>query len=186
VILKNLRPGSCWRVHIGMTSGRVHSRSARRLADVAIGRRRVMIRLAVRRFLCASPGCARTTFAEQGRRAARVVCAAHRPARGHAGRGRPLAGRAGARLARASAPGVLFAGVAALMPLTGCLGTCACRPASPCGVPEVRLTCELRRWPGSSLSVPETLSWPLTWCLLPGPDRRVRHLAATGPYIQAL
>jgi hypothetical protein len=36
------------------------------------------------------------------------------------------------------------------------------------------------------LWVPETLSWPLTWCLLPGLDRQVRHLAATEPYIQAL
>jgi hypothetical protein len=39
---------------------------------------------------------------------------------------------------------------------------------------------------GVHLWVPETLSWPLTWCLLPGPDRQVRHLAATEPYIQAL
>jgi transposase len=49
----------------GMMSGRVHSRYGRRLADVAIGGRRVMIRLTVRRFFCANPGCARTTFAEQ-------------------------------------------------------------------------------------------------------------------------
>ena len=48
--------------------------------------------------------------------------------------------------------------------------------------PQKRLaeSSETRVW------VPETLSWPLTWCLLPGPDRQVRHLAATEPYIQAL
>ena len=49
----------------GMMSGRVHSRYGRRLADVAIGGRPVMIRLTVRRFFYANPGCARTTFAEQ-------------------------------------------------------------------------------------------------------------------------
>ena len=49
----------------GAVSGRVHSRYGRRLADAAIGGRRVIIRLTVRRFFCASPGCQRTTFAEQ-------------------------------------------------------------------------------------------------------------------------
>jgi len=43
----------------------VHSRYARRLADAAIGGRRVVIRLAVRRFFCPAPGCKRRTFAEQ-------------------------------------------------------------------------------------------------------------------------
>jgi transposase len=49
----------------GMESGRVHSRYPRRLADAAIGGRRVMIRLTARRFFCASPECKRKTFAEQ-------------------------------------------------------------------------------------------------------------------------
>ncbi len=49
----------------GSVSGRVHSRYARRLADAAIGGRRVVIRLAVRRFFCACAGCKRRTFAEQ-------------------------------------------------------------------------------------------------------------------------
>jgi hypothetical protein len=40
-----------------------------------------------------------------------------------------------------------------------------------------------RKW---TLWMPKTLSSPLTWCLLPGPDRQVRHLAATEPYTQAL
>jgi len=46
-------------------SGRIHSRYERRLADAAIGGRRVEIRLAVRRFFCPDPGCKRKTFAEQ-------------------------------------------------------------------------------------------------------------------------
>ena len=49
----------------GTMSGRIHSRYVRRLADVAIGGRRVEIRLAVRRFFCPDPGCKRKTFAEQ-------------------------------------------------------------------------------------------------------------------------
>ena len=49
----------------GALSGRVHSRYGRRLADGAIGGRRVVIRLTVRRFFCSVPGCERRTFAEQ-------------------------------------------------------------------------------------------------------------------------
>jgi transposase len=49
----------------GTVSGQVHSRYDRRLADAPVGGRRVMIRLTVRRFFCAAPGCKRTTFAEQ-------------------------------------------------------------------------------------------------------------------------
>jgi hypothetical protein len=49
----------------GTVSRRVHSRYSRRLADAAIGGRRMVIRLAVRRFFCAAPGCKRKTFAEQ-------------------------------------------------------------------------------------------------------------------------
>jgi transposase len=49
----------------GSASGRVHSRYSRRLADAAIGGRRVEIRLAVRRFFCPAPGCERRIFAEQ-------------------------------------------------------------------------------------------------------------------------
>jgi hypothetical protein len=46
-------------------SGRVHSRYSRRLADAAVGGRRVEIVLAVRRFFCPAPGCRSKTFAEQ-------------------------------------------------------------------------------------------------------------------------
>ena len=41
----------------GAVSARVHSRYGRRLADAAIGGRRVVIRLTVRRFFCRCPGC---------------------------------------------------------------------------------------------------------------------------------
>jgi hypothetical protein len=43
----------------------VHSRYARRLTDAAIGGRRVVIRLTVRRFFCSSAGCKRKTSADQ-------------------------------------------------------------------------------------------------------------------------
>ena len=49
----------------GTVSGRVHSRYARRLADAAVGGRRVVIRLTVRRFFCACAACESRTFAEQ-------------------------------------------------------------------------------------------------------------------------
>jgi transposase len=86
----------------GAVSGRVHSRYGRRLADAAVGGRRVVIRLAVRRFFCAVPGCERTTFAEQvegltSRYARRTPLAA-----GSLGAvAAALAGRGGSRLAAA-------------------------------------------------------------------------------------
>ena len=84
----------------GRLSGRVHSRYGRRLADAAIGGRRVLIRLAVRRFFCGNPDCPKKTFAEQvsgltSRRARRTPPLA----RALTGIGLALAGRAGARLA---------------------------------------------------------------------------------------
>jgi zinc-finger of transposase IS204/IS1001/IS1096/IS1165 len=47
------------------SSGQVHSTYRRRLADAAIGGRRVRIRLGVRRFFCGNPDCPAVTFAEQ-------------------------------------------------------------------------------------------------------------------------
>jgi transposase len=84
----------------GWLSGRVHSRYGRRLADAAIGGRRVLIRLAVRRFFCGNPDCPKKTFAEQvdgltSRRARRTPPLA----RALTGIALALAGRAGARLA---------------------------------------------------------------------------------------
>jgi transposase len=49
----------------GRASRRVHSRYERRLADAAVGGRRVVIRLQVRRLFCDAPACAKKTFAEQ-------------------------------------------------------------------------------------------------------------------------
>jgi hypothetical protein len=86
----------------GASSRRVHSRYERRLADAAIGGRRVVIRLQVRRLFCDDPACARRTFAEQvpgltvryGRKTA-LLAGVLRDI------GVALAGRAGCRLARA-------------------------------------------------------------------------------------
>jgi transposase len=49
----------------GRGSRRVHSGYERRLADAAVGGRRVVIRLQVRRLFCDEPGCKKRTFAEQ-------------------------------------------------------------------------------------------------------------------------
>ncbi|MBB6174249.1 hypothetical protein HNR23_004309 [Nocardiopsis mwathae] len=49
----------------GSTSIRVHSRYRRRLADTALGTRRTVIDLHVRRFFCDTPACEKRTFAEQ-------------------------------------------------------------------------------------------------------------------------
>jgi transposase len=49
----------------GRSSGRVHSRYERQLADQALGGRAVSIRLRARRFRCINPECVRSIFAEQ-------------------------------------------------------------------------------------------------------------------------
>jgi transposase len=49
----------------GHASTRVHSRYQRRLADAALGSRRVVLRLGVRRFFCDHPDCPARTFTEQ-------------------------------------------------------------------------------------------------------------------------
>jgi transposase len=48
-----------------LPSGRVHSRYQRRLTDAAVGGRRVVIMLRVRRFVCQASGCQIRRFAEQ-------------------------------------------------------------------------------------------------------------------------
>ncbi|MGH3094828.1 MAG: ISL3 family transposase, partial [Streptosporangiales bacterium] len=84
----------------GAWSSRVHSRYQRRLGDGAIGGRPVVIRLTVRRFFCAHPGCRVVTFVEQvagltGRYLRRSL-----PLLGLLAQvALALAGRAGARLA---------------------------------------------------------------------------------------
>jgi transposase len=86
----------------GGSSGKVHSTYQRRLADAAIGGRRVRIRLRTRRFFCGNPDCPARTFAEQvsgltSRRSRRTPPLA----RTLASIALALAGRAGARLAGA-------------------------------------------------------------------------------------
>ncbi|WP_331773194.1 transposase family protein (plasmid) [Embleya sp. NBC_00888] len=83
----------------GARSRRVHSRYQRRLADSAVGGRRVIVKLEVRRFRCPTTSCARATFVEQvagltfrhGRRSQRLHTVLQAVAL-------MLAGRAGARL----------------------------------------------------------------------------------------
>jgi transposase len=86
----------------GCSSVKVHSAYQRRLADAAIGGRRVRIRLRSRRFFCGNPGCPARTFAEQvdgltSRRSRRTPSLAH----ALTSIALALAGRAGARLAGA-------------------------------------------------------------------------------------
>ncbi len=84
----------------GTHSRRIHSSYERRLTDAAVGGRRVVIRLRVRRFRCDGARCPRTTFVEQvagltfryGRRSTRMHAVLQAVAL-------TLAGRAGARLA---------------------------------------------------------------------------------------
>src|SRR5207245_49325 len=80
--------------------GRVHSRYRRRLADAAIGGRRVLIRLTVRRFFCGNPDCPVTTFAEQVEGLTSRYARRTPPLAAMLGAvAVALAGRAGARLA---------------------------------------------------------------------------------------
>ncbi len=91
----------------GIVSRRVYSRYERRLLDTAIGGCEVVIFLAVRRFLCLAPECAKVTFAEQvdgltsrhARRTPAVTAVLEAVAVA-------LGGRAGARLTRRLAAGV--------------------------------------------------------------------------------
>jgi transposase len=84
----------------GWPSGRVHSRYWRRLADAAIGGRRVLIRLAVRRLFCGNPDCPVTTFAEQVEGLTSRYARRTPPLAAMLGAiATALAGRAGARLA---------------------------------------------------------------------------------------
>jgi transposase len=102
LVLARARPGTASCPACGTVSARVHSRYARRLADAAIGGRRVVIRLTVRRFFCPFPDCKRRTFAGQvpgltaryGRKTAPLAGTLRDIAVA-------LAGRAGSRPARA-------------------------------------------------------------------------------------
>ncbi|MEV6159801.1 transposase family protein [Nonomuraea sp. NPDC052129] len=87
----------------GAVSSRVHGRYGRRLEDLAVSGEPVVIQLAVRRFVCVNAVCGRKTFAE---RVPNVTCRYGRwrglpLTTGLASIALALAGRAGARLARA-------------------------------------------------------------------------------------
>jgi transposase len=93
-------PGTASCPSCGLPSDKVHSRYQRRLADVALAGRRMVIVLSVRRLFCDDQACQRRTFAEQipgltvryGRRTPLLRAVLEQLAVA-------LAGRAGARLA---------------------------------------------------------------------------------------
>lgn len=84
----------------GAWSSRVHSGYVRTVADGPAGGRPVVIRLAVRRFLCRNPACGSVTFAEQAAGLTGRYLRRSLPLLGLLAQvGLALAGRAGARLA---------------------------------------------------------------------------------------
>ncbi|MFK0045895.1 transposase family protein [Streptomyces sp. NPDC090741] len=84
----------------GCFSHRVHDRYMRRLKDLPLAEQGFVIRLTVRRFICASPDCPRPTFAEPfSQLAAPHARFTKRLNRALERVGLALAGRAGARLA---------------------------------------------------------------------------------------
>jgi transposase len=84
----------------GAPSDKVHSRYQRRLGDVAVGGRRVVIVLGVRRLFCNNQACQRRTFAEQVEGLTTRYGRRTPPLRGLLEQvAVALAGRAGARLA---------------------------------------------------------------------------------------
>lgn len=85
----------------GSPAARVHSRYQRCLDDLAIGGRRVEIRIRVRRFFCDAPDCSARTFVEQVDGLTSRYTRRSPPLRHLLEQvGLALAGRAGARLAR--------------------------------------------------------------------------------------
>jgi Transposase/zinc-finger of transposase IS204/IS1001/IS1096/IS1165 len=86
----------------GAVSGRIHGGYARVVADGAAGGRPVLIMLAMRRFRCPDPACAKVTFAEQAENLTVRYRRRSVPLLGMlADFGLELGGRAGARLAGA-------------------------------------------------------------------------------------
>jgi transposase len=100
-VLASTRAGPASCPTCGALSSRVHSRYQRRLADAALGGRRLVLVLSVRRLFCDAAACGRRTFAEQvegltvryGRRTPVLRGMLEQVAVA-------LAGRAGARLTR--------------------------------------------------------------------------------------
>lgn len=64
VALTGAAPTACCPV-CGRASDRIHSRYRRTLADLPAAGRRLVIRVAARRFFCATPGCGRRIFCER-------------------------------------------------------------------------------------------------------------------------
>jgi transposase len=86
----------------GGWSSRVHGSYVRQLRDLPVGGRPVVIRLAVRRFLCRDPACAKATFAVQAEGLTARYQRWSLPLTGLLSRiALELAGRAGVRLAAA-------------------------------------------------------------------------------------
>jgi transposase len=86
----------------GTVSSRVHGRYERRLDDLAISGRPVVIRLRVRRFICTNCDCKQKTFVEQVSGLTRRYGRQSRPlAKVSTSIALAVAGRAGARLAQA-------------------------------------------------------------------------------------
>jgi transposase len=84
----------------GQSSGRVHSRYQRKLADLPWQGRIVTIRLQARRFFCATTTCAQQIFVERIPQAAKVYARSTiRLSQAHGQIGLALGGEAGARLA---------------------------------------------------------------------------------------
>jgi len=86
----------------GTRSSRVHSSYARQVRDLPLGGRPVLIRLAMRRFLCTNPACTKVTFAGQADGLTARYQRWSVPLAGLLTQvALELAGRAGTRLARA-------------------------------------------------------------------------------------
>jgi transposase len=93
--------------HCACRSGRVHSRYQRSLVDVAVGGRRVLVWVRVRRFFCDDAGCPARTFVEQVEGLTTRHARRTPPLRRFLEAiGLALCGRAGARLAATLGAGV--------------------------------------------------------------------------------
>jgi transposase len=102
VISTSCRAGEACCPECGSLSARVHGGYSRMVTDGAVGGRPVLIILAVRRFRCPDPACAKVTFAEQVQGLTVRYRRRSVPLLGMlAGFGLELGGRAGARLAGA-------------------------------------------------------------------------------------
>lgn len=85
----------------GAVSRRIHGRYRRRLSDITLAQRTVVVELQVRRFLCTAVECARRTFVEQITGLTQRFARRTLPLRKILEEiGLALAGRSGARLAR--------------------------------------------------------------------------------------